>query len=74
MKTYGGVEIKLQALLKSALPTGVWSASRSGLFISMKYHSLSYAVDKGLGGFQSRDEVVQRKDPCLNITVSSDMA
>jgi len=52
MKTYGGVEVQLYAILTSAPDEVDWSDSRPGHFTPVKKNR--YPLDRRLGGLQSR--------------------
>jgi hypothetical protein len=55
MNTYGGVEVKLQAFLTSALDGGEWLASRPGRFDPGEMVRGTHWIG-GWGGPQSRSE------------------
>jgi hypothetical protein len=65
MKTYGGVEVQLNAFLTKVLDGGEWSASRPRHFTPGKRAPVFYWMGGWMGSKAGLDAVVKTKFPFL---------
>jgi hypothetical protein len=65
MKAYYGVEVRLPALLTSALGGGEWSASRPGRFTPRERAPGTYWIGGWVGPRTGLDAVVKTEIPSL---------